>query len=152
MRKLIAYTPIHLVFILSMTNLLLAIEVSGIVTDQNGRPLPGANIIIEDTEIGSASDTEGRFYFTYDTDEELVIVVSYIGYGSYRQTYESGDDLTDLTIVLDQGNLFGQEVTVMARKKEEAIKEVPISMVAMRKETIEDMGCLLYTSPSPRDS
>ena len=140
MRKLIVYTPIQLVFILCMTNFLLAIEVSGLVTDQNGRPLPGANIIIEGTEIGSASDTEGRFSFTYDTDEEFVIVVSYIGYGSYRQTYESGDDLTDLTIVMDQGNLFGQEVTVMARKKEEAIKEVPISMVAMRKETIEDMG------------
>ena len=140
MRKLTVYTPIQLVFILCMTNFLLAIEVSGLVTDQNGRPLPGANIMIEGTEIGSASDTEGRFSFTYDTDEEFVIVVSYIGYGSYRQTYESGDDLTDLTIVMDQGNLFGQEVTVMARKKEEAIKEVPISMVAMRKETIEDMG------------
>ena len=140
MRKLIVYTPIQLVFILCMTSFLLAIEVSGLVTDQNGRPLPGANIMIEGTEIGSASDTEGRFSFTYDTDEEFVIVVSYIGYGSYRQTYESGDDLTDLTIVMDQGNLFGQEVTVMARKKEEAIKEVPISMVAMRKETIEDMG------------
>ena len=123
-----------------MTNFLLAIEVSGIVIDQDGRPLPGANVMIEGTETGSASDTEGQFSFMYDTEEEFVIVVSYIGYGSYRQAYGSGDDLTDLTIVLDQGNLFGQEVTVMARKKEEAIKEVPISMVAMRKETIEDMG------------
>ena len=80
MRKLIVYTPIQLVFIFCMTNFLLAIEVSGLVTDQNGRPLPGANIMIEGTEIGSASDTEGRFSFTYDTDDEFVIVVSYIGY------------------------------------------------------------------------
>ena len=140
---------IQLVFIFCMTNFLLAIEVSGIVIDQDGRPLPGANVMIEGTETGSASDTEGQFSFMYDTEEEFVIVVSYIGYGSYRQAYGSGDDLTDLTIVLDQGNLFGQEVTVMARKKEEAIKEVPISMVAMRKETIEDMGLSLIHISEP---
>ncbi|GIS73180.1 MAG: hypothetical protein CM1200mP10_27570 [Candidatus Neomarinimicrobiota bacterium] len=52
-------------------------------------------------------------------------MASYIGYSSFRQTYQAGDALMDLTIVLDQGNLFGQEVTVMARKKEETIKDVP---------------------------
>ena len=105
MRRLIVYLPLQLVFILSITNFLLAVEVSGIVTDQDGVSLPGANIMIEGTEIGSASDTEGRFSFTYDTDEEFVIVVSYIGYGSYRQTYESGDDLTDLTDSVDTSQL-----------------------------------------------
>ncbi len=118
----------------------MAVEVSGVVTDQDGVPLSGANIMIEGTTTGSASDTEGRFSFTYEADGEFIIVVSYIGFSSYRQTHGAGDSVTDLTIVLDQGNLFGQEVTVMARKKEETIKEVPISMVAMRKETIEDMG------------
>ena len=138
--RLIVKIPLQLAFIVSIANFLFALEVSGIVTDQNGRLLPGANIMIEGTDVGSASDSEGRFSFAYEADGDFVIVVSYIGYASYRQVYGVGDVITDLTIVLDQGNLFGQEVTVMARKKEETIKEVPISMVAMRKETIEDMG------------
>ena len=138
--RLIVKIPLQLAFIVSIANFLFALEVSGIVTDQNGRLLPGANIMIEGTDVGSASDSEGRFSFAYEADGDFVIVVSYIGYASYRQVYGIGDVVTDLTIVLDQGNLFGQEVTVMARKKEETIKEVPISMVAMRKETIEDMG------------
>ena len=140
MRRLIVPIPLQLVFILSITNMLLAVQISGLVTDQDGVPLPGANILIEGTSTGSASDPEGRFSFTYEAEGDFIIVVSYIGFSSYRQNYSAEDALSDLTIILDQGKLFGQEVTVMARKKEEAIKEVPISMVAMRRETIEDMG------------
>ena len=140
MRRLIVPIPLQLFFILSITNMLLAVEISGLVTDQDGVPLPGANILIEGTSTGSASDPEGRFSFTYEAEGDFIIVVSYIGFSSYRQNYSAEDVLSDLTIILDQGKLFGQEVTVMARKKEEAIKEVPISMVAMRRETIEDMG------------
>ena len=140
MRKLGAYIQIQLTAFLCIGNLLIAVDVNGVVTDQDGRSLPGANIMVEGTNIGSASDSEGRFTFQYEPEGDFVIVVSYIGYSSFRQTYQTGAALTDLTIVLEQGNLFGQEVKVMARKKEERIKEVPISMVAMRKETIEDMG------------
>jgi hypothetical protein len=128
MRQIGAYIQIRLTAFLCISNLLIAVDVNGIVTDQDGRSLPGANIMVEGTNIGSASDSDGRFTFQYDPDGDFVIVVSYIGYSSYRQTYKDSDGLTDLTIVLDQGNLFGQEVTVMARKKEETIKEVPISM------------------------
>ena len=140
MRHMGANIQIQLAAFLCIGNLLMAVDVNGIVTDQDGRPLPGANIIVEGANIGSASDSEGRFSFQFEPEGDFVIVASYIGYSSFRQTYQAGDALMDLTIVLDQGNLFGQEVTVMARKKEETIKEVPISMVAMRKETIEDMG------------
>ena len=63
MKRLIVYLPLQLVFILSITNFLLAVEVSGIVTDQDGVFLPGANIMIEGTATGSASDSEGRFSF-----------------------------------------------------------------------------------------
>ena len=115
MRQIGAYIQIRLTVFLCISNLLIAVDVNGIVTDQDGRSLPGANIMVEGTNIGSASDSDGRFTFQYDPDGDFVIVVSYIGYSSYRQTYKDSDGLTDLTIVLDQGNLFGQEVSVMAR-------------------------------------
>ena len=140
MKRMGANIQIQLAAFFCIVNLLMAVDVNGIVTDQDGRSMAGANIIIEGTNIGSASDSEGRFSFQFEPEGDFVIVASYIGYSSFRQTYQASDALMDLTIVLDQGNLFGQEVTVMARKKEETIKEVPISMVAMRKETIEDMG------------
>ena len=143
MRHMGANIQIQLAAFLCIGNLLMAVDVNGIVTDQDGRSLSAANIMVERTGIGSASDNEGRFTFQYEPEGDFVIVASYIGYSSFRQTYQAGDALTDLTIVLDQGNLFGQEVTVMARKKEERIKEVPISMVEMRKETIEDLTVMV---------
>ena len=130
----------QLTTLLYIGNLLMAVDVNGIVTDQDGRSLPGANIMVEGTNIGSASDSEGRFTFQYEPVGDFVIVASYIGYSSFRQTYQTGDDLTDLTIMLDQGKLFGQMVVVTARKREETIKEVPVSMVSIREETIRDMG------------
>ena len=140
MRHMGANIQIQLAAFLCIVNLLMAIDVNGIVTDQDGRLLPGANIMVEGTNIGSASDSEGRFTFQYEPVGDFEILASYIGYSSFRQTYQTGDDLTDLAIMLDQGKLFGQMVVVTARKREETIKEVPVSMVSIREETIRDMG------------
>ena len=45
MRKLGAYIQIQLTAFLCIGNLLIAVDVNGVVTDQDGRSLPGANII-----------------------------------------------------------------------------------------------------------
>ena len=86
MRQICANIQIQLTVLFCISNLLIAVDVNGVVTDQDGRLLPGANIIVEGTNIGSASDSEGRFTFQYDLEDDFVIVVSYIGYSSYRQT------------------------------------------------------------------
>ena len=95
MRKLGAYIQIQLTAFLCIGNLLIAVDVNGVVTDQDGRSLPGANIIVEGTNIGSASDSEGRFNFQYEPEGDFVIVASFIGYSSFRQTYQASDDLKD---------------------------------------------------------
>lgn len=119
---------------------LLGQEISGIVTDQDGTLLSGANIIVEGTSSGAATDMDGAFSFPYSPSKEFTIAVSYIGYQTTRQTFKKNEPATDLHFILIRGSLFGNEVTVLARKREEMIKEVPISMVALREETITDMG------------
>ncbi|HUH46468.1 MAG TPA: carboxypeptidase-like regulatory domain-containing protein, partial [Arenibacter sp.] len=37
------------------------ISVSGRVTDQTGLPLPGVNIVVEGTTIGTQSDFDGNY-------------------------------------------------------------------------------------------
>ena len=88
MRRLIVYLPLQLVFILSITNFLLAVEVSGIVTDQDGVSLSGAIIMIEGTTTGSASDSEGQFSFAYESDGEFVMTADAVrnaGGGNRRE-------------------------------------------------------------------
>ena len=62
MRHMGANIQIQLAAFLCIGNLLMAVDVNGIVTDQDGRPLPGANIIVEGTNIGSASDSDCLLY------------------------------------------------------------------------------------------
>jgi len=53
-------------------------SVSGTVTDANGTPLPGANVIVKGTTNGTQTDFDGNFIIEAATD--AVLTVSYIGY------------------------------------------------------------------------
>ena len=57
----------------------LSLNISGTVTDQSGIPLIGVNILVKGTNMGTATDAEGKF-FLQDVDEQAVLVVSYVGY------------------------------------------------------------------------
>ncbi|MCK0148278.1 TonB-dependent receptor [Arenibacter sp. F26102] len=56
-------------------------SVSGIVTDDQGVPLPGANIIEKGTTNGVTANFDGEFSLDV-TAENTILVVSYIGYAS----------------------------------------------------------------------
>ena len=55
------------------------IEIKGEVTDQNGQPLPGANVLEKGTANGTQSDFDGKFSLTV-TDENAILIISYIGF------------------------------------------------------------------------
>lgn len=54
------------------------ISVTGIITDENGDPLPGATITVQGTTTGTITDIDGRYSIT--VPEEASLVISYIGY------------------------------------------------------------------------
>jgi TonB-linked SusC/RagA family outer membrane protein len=53
--------------------------VSGKVTDDQGAPIPGANILIKGTTIGTSTDSDGKFSISVP-DADAVLVVSFIGF------------------------------------------------------------------------
>ena len=53
--------------------------ISGKVTDEEGRPLPGASILIKGTTQGTITDNDGNYVLSV-TDDVTTIVVSFIGY------------------------------------------------------------------------
>lgn len=55
---------------------------SGTITDENGLPLPGATVIVENTNRGVTSDFDGNFAINAADGE--VLLVSYVGYSSLR--------------------------------------------------------------------
>src|SRR5690606_4936389 len=88
----------------------LVFNVSGTITDQEGLPLVGVNVLVKGTNQGTATDLDGRFELA-DIDENAVLVVSYIGY----QTQEiSVAGRTDLSITLVSDSQLLNEVVVIS--------------------------------------
>src|SRR5690606_9757566 len=55
------------------------IGVSGRVTDESGKPLPGVNILIKGTTLGTTTDFNGTYALEVE-DPEAILVFSFIGY------------------------------------------------------------------------
>ena len=54
--------------------------VSGIVTDDTGTPLPGVNIIVNNTDNGTNTDFEGNYSIVVNAGD--ILSFSYIGFTS----------------------------------------------------------------------
>lgn len=52
--------------------------VTGVVTDDNGVPLPGASIVVKGTTNGSVTDFDGNY--SISADGTAILVFSYVGY------------------------------------------------------------------------
>lgn len=55
--------------------------VTGKVTDaSNGDPMPGVNILVKGTTIGTITDADGKYTLPSPVDRNAVLVISFIGY------------------------------------------------------------------------
>lgn len=74
------------------------VTVSGIVTDENGQPLPGASVMIEGTTTGQVTDLNGKYRIRALSNQTLVF--SFIGYEP--KSYVSRNNRTlDVTLFPD---------------------------------------------------
>ena len=65
----------------NMAGVLQGIQISGIVTDAYGEPLPGVNVVINGTKQGTTTDAEGRFAISVPSSESI-LQFSFIGFKS----------------------------------------------------------------------
>ena len=74
--------------------------VKGNVSDENG-PLPGANIILKGSRIGTSSDFNGNFEFTQKLKKGDVLIFSFVGLETQLVTIENQDSVANITLKLD---------------------------------------------------
>lgn len=86
------------------------LNVSGKVLDEKNQPLPGANIKIEGTTIGTIADAKGEFSVNLPKAGSR-LVVSYVGYIT-QEIDPSGNKNLVISLSPNQGNL--NEVVVVA--------------------------------------
>ena len=57
--------------------------INGIVTNQNGVAIVGANVYLEGTYDGSTTDDEGNFRFSTSETGSQTLIVSYLSYETF---------------------------------------------------------------------
>jgi hypothetical protein len=94
-------------------------KLTGIVTDQStGDPLPGVNVIIDDTPYGTASSNDGRFNIINVPPGMYSVSVMMIGYKTVKinDVRVSINRTVTLDVEMEQTVIEGEVVTVVVAR------------------------------------
>lgn len=89
--------------------------VSGVVSDSNGLPLPGATVLIKGTSNGTSTDFDGKYVIT--ANQGATIVFSFVGYASKEMVVGSSNTL-NVSLAEDAESLDEVVVTALGIKRE----------------------------------
>ncbi|MBL3657249.1 carboxypeptidase-like regulatory domain-containing protein [Fulvivirga sediminis] len=83
--------------------------VKGVVKDQEGEVMPGVNIVLQGTEIGTATDINGYFEFPQPLDQGDVLIFSFIGYESVAYNVPSQvSDQVEISLNMEAMEMLGE--------------------------------------------
>ena len=100
------------------------VRMTGVVVDENGKPLPGVTVVIKGSMLGVATDAEGRFEIV--SPEGKTLVFTYVGRKTQEVAFDAGT--TDIKVVMPVENVE-LEPFVTTAYKEEPVEEMPSGVV-----------------------
>lgn len=111
-RKFFTVALAILVLLLSYTTIYgqAARIITGKVTDQNGDPLPGANVVVAGTTTATQTDQNGNYQLTVENPASAVLEFTFVGYG--KQQIPVGNKTT-INVVLKEEAIGLNELVVV---------------------------------------
>ena len=93
-------------------------KLTGRVSDEQGNPLPGANVVLEETRLGGTTDAEGVYLILSVPPGRYIMVASLVGYANQTQTGVSvaADYTRTLNFTLKETAVELAELTVVAKR------------------------------------
>ncbi len=87
-------------------------SINGKITSHKGKPISGANVMIENSYDGSISNIDGTFSFTTDLTGQQLLVVSFMGYETSYLSFNISEN-TPINIIMkpSYNNLSSVEIT-----------------------------------------
>lgn len=127
-------------------------KLTGKVVDEMGEPLPGANVVVKGTTNGSATDFDGKFILTANSNAGAV-VVSFVGYNRKEVAFSGAADLGIIALepsnTLDEIVVVGKGVIDLAggRKTPVAVSTIRAAEI-QKKIGTQDVTMALVNTPS----
>ena len=104
--------------------------ISGVVTDSNSQPIPGANIKVVGESAGTTTDVSGAFILKSPKRPPFTIEVSTVGFTSQKVAITSSGQKVTVKLLDEENKL--DEIVISASRTPERVLESPV--------TIERMG------------
>ena len=107
--------------------------ITGTVTDQNGLPLPGVNIVVEGTTNGTQSDFDGNYAIT--ASEGQTLLITYLGQKDERVTVGAS---SIINVQMKEDAQALEEVVVTAQGIKREKKALGYSVSSVGSEELEN--------------
>ena len=119
-------------------------QISGSVMDSDSmEAIPGVNVIIDGTNIGTVTDFDGNFVINTSQDAPLTLVVSYMGYSAEKVDVTSASQ--NINVMLSAGQNL-EEVIISASRSAQKVTDAPASVSVISTRQIENSAQV--TEPS----
>lgn len=115
--------------------------VKGIVTDENGQPLPGAAVKVTGTTFGAGTNTDGAFILRFEDRKERTLKVSFVGYDPQEvKAVPGSDNAAPIEIRLTPASNPLNEVVITGSLTEKPLKEVPVLTRVISQKEIQALN------------
>ncbi|MFL2998584.1 MAG: TonB-dependent receptor domain-containing protein [Candidatus Neomarinimicrobiota bacterium] len=137
---------IFLLLFLFVSNIY-GVTIKGKVFDSTTKsPLIGANVIIDGTNSGAATDSEGNYIINELSEGDYSLTVSYMGYKTFQKSFTiTNNKATILDIKMDPEAIKMETYVVTASRRRERVEDAPaaisvISKTEIRRESNTNLG------------
>lgn len=116
-------------------------KITGVVTDKEGVPVIGANVLEKGTTNGTVTDADGRF--SLDISRNATLQISYLGYNTqnivvgnqttFAVKLSEDSEALDEVVVVAYGTQKARAVTgSMSKLNNEELKDIPVSNISQK--------------------
>jgi len=109
--------------------------IAGNIRDENGNPLEAVSISLENASFGVASNSKGDFLIDKIPFGDYTIVISAIGYTTYKEKLRLTEKPINLRVVLSPESYLLNEIGIVSTR---ATNETPVAYQSISAEDIKD--------------
>lgn len=116
------------------------IKLSGKVLDETSKPLPGATVLIKNTNLSTITDFDGAFSLMV-TDKNPLLIISYMGYKS-KEVKASGKDFLEINLQ-QESNILNDVVVIgygQVKSKDLTGSISTIKLADLSKQPVANVG------------
>lgn len=116
------------------------IKLTGKVLDESNKPLPGATVLVKNSNQSVTTDFDGKFNFLL-SEKNSIIVVSYLGYKT-TEVKTSGEDFLEVKLVQESNSLNNVVVIGYGQLKSKDITGAisTVKLTDLSKQPVANIG------------